>query len=126
MKANRNWLEGVVFLLSCVLVALVLGYVAVDAWTAGDAPPDLVITLGGASQGADGWRVPVKVLNRGDIVAEQVRVGVVLRDGERVLEQAEFFLPYVPRQSEREGWVTFRHEPSRHQLDARALGYAKP
>ena len=51
MKSHWNWLEGVVFVSSCVLVALVLGYLAVDAWTTGSGPPDLAVTVGAPVRG---------------------------------------------------------------------------
>jgi uncharacterized protein (TIGR02588 family) len=126
MKAHWNWLEWVVFAVSCVLVVAVLGYVAVDAWTMEDAPPDLVVTVGKPHPANGGWRVPITVENRGEETAEEVRVGVDLRQGGEVREHSEFFLSYVPRHSRREGWVTFRHEPASAELDARPLGYAKP
>ena len=126
MKANRNWLERAVFWASCVLVLLVMGYLAWDAWTVGDEPPDLAVTVGTPVRGAEHWRVPVTVENRGDATAEQVRVGVALRQADKVLEQTEFFLSYVPRRSKREGWVTFRHAPTLGELDARPLGYSVP
>lgn len=126
MKTNGNWLEGVVFLVSCVLVVLVMGYVAVDAWTMGDAPPDLTVTLGTPERGAGGWRVPVTVRNQGDSAAEQVRVAVEVREGDQVRERAEFVIDYVPRQSHREGWASFRQVPASATLDAAAVGYMKP
>ncbi|QRO01873.1 hypothetical protein JRI60_24070 [Archangium violaceum] len=126
MKANWNWLERSVFAVSCVLVAAVLGYVVVDAWTMGEAPPDLVVTVGKPLQGSGHWRVPITVENRGEETAEEVRVGVDLRQGGEVRERSELFLSYVPRHSRREGWVTFLHEPSPSGLEARPLGYARP
>ncbi|HEX8535854.1 MAG TPA: hypothetical protein VF664_00220 [Cystobacter sp.] len=126
MKAHWNWLEWVVFGVSCALVAAVLGYVAVDAWTMGDTPPDLVVTVGTPLQGSGHWRVPITVENRGEETAEEVRVGVELRQGGEVRERSELFLSYVPRHSRREGWVTFVHEPSPAELEARPLGYARP
>ncbi|RKH09105.1 hypothetical protein D7Y13_11085 [Corallococcus praedator] len=122
MKTPWNWLEGVVFVSSCVLVALVLGYLAVDAWTMGSGPPDLTVTVGTPVRGVSGWRVPVTVENHGDVAAEEVHVRVSLR-GERP-EQSELVLTYVPRQSQREGWVVFGQEPS--DLEARAVGFATP
>ncbi|CAM4124582.1 hypothetical protein G4177_07105 [Corallococcus sp. ZKHCc1 1396] len=122
MKTPWNWLEGIVFASSCVLVALVLGYLAVDTWTRGDSPPDLTVTVGTPVRGAYEWRVPVTVANHGDMTAEEVHVRVSLR-GEGA-EEAEFVLAYVPRHSERKGWVAFREEPS--DMEARAVGFATP
>ncbi|RYZ39432.1 MAG: hypothetical protein EOO71_20120 [Myxococcaceae bacterium] len=124
MKTPWNWLEGVVFVSSCVLVTLVLGYLAVDAWTMGSGPPDLAVTVGTPVRGASEWRVPVTVENHGDMAAEEVHVRVSLRG--QGAEEAEFVLAYVPRHSKREGWVAFREQPSPSGMEARAVGFATP
>ncbi|NOK16147.1 hypothetical protein [Corallococcus carmarthensis] len=33
---------------------------------------------------------------------------------------------YVPRHSQREGWVAFREQPSPSGMEARAMGFAPP
>ncbi|MET0402518.1 MAG: hypothetical protein ABW123_08945 [Cystobacter sp.] len=126
MRATWNWLEWLVFAVSGLLVTAVVGYLAVDAWTREETPPDLVVTVGTPLAGSGHWRVPITVENRGEETAEEVRVGVDLRQGGQVRERAELTLAYVPRHSRREGWVTFHHQPTRSELEARPLGYAKP
>ncbi|RKG97859.1 hypothetical protein [Corallococcus carmarthensis] len=128
MRTNWNWLEGVVFVSSCVLVALVLGYLAVDAWTTGSGPPDLTVQVGTpvAAANAREWRVPVTVTNHGDTAAEEVHVRVAPRGGHAPKEEAEFVLAYVPRHSQREAWVAFREEPSPEGVEAHAVGFATP
>ncbi|RKH84088.1 hypothetical protein D7Y21_25410 [Corallococcus sp. AB045] len=128
MKTNWNWLEGVVFIASCVLVALVMGYLAVDAWTTGSGPPDLTVQVGTpvAAANAKEWRVPVTVTNHGDSAAEEVHVRVSLRGGREPKEEAEFVLAYVPRHSQREAWVAFRQEPPPEGVEAHAVGFATP
>ncbi|RKH40571.1 hypothetical protein [Corallococcus sicarius] len=126
MKTRWNWLEGVVFASSCVLVALVLGYLAVDAWRTDSGPPDLAVTVGTPVRGAQDWRVPVTVENRGDTAAEEVHVRVTLRGEAPSGEEVELVLAFVPRHSKREGWVTFRKQPPPAGVEARAVGYATP
>lgn len=126
MRMSWNWLEGVVFLSSCVLVALVLGYLAVEAWTTGHGPPDLAVQVGTPVHGGSEWRVPVTVTNHGDTAAEEVHVRVSLRGGSAPREETEFVLAYVPRHSKREGWVSFREAPPPEGVDARAMGFATP
>ncbi len=126
MRANRNWLERIVFTGSTLLVVAVLGLLAVDAWSGKDSPPDLSIHLGTPLKGAHGWRVPVRVMNQGDETAEQVRVAVVWTQGGQVQERAELQLDYVPRHSRRNGWVSFTQEPRPAELKAHSLGYATP
>ena len=128
MKMNWNWLEGVVFVSSCVLVALVMGYLAVDAWTTGSGPPDLTVQVGTPvrSEHAKEWRVPVTVKNHGDSAAEEVHVRVSLRGGREPREEAELVLAYVPRKSQREAWVAFREDPAPEGVEAHAVGFATP
>lgn len=128
MMARWNWLERGVFLLSALLVATMLGFLAVETWMmSDDAPPDLVVHVGTPLKGRGGpWRVPVLVENHGSQTAEEVRVGVELSHAGEVLERAELTLSYVPRRSRREGWVSFHREPPPGSLTARALGYASP
>ncbi|NOJ96479.1 hypothetical protein HMI51_26515 [Corallococcus coralloides] len=128
MKTHWNWLEGVVLIVSCVLVALVMGYLAVDAWTTGSGPPDLTVQVGApvAAANAKEWRVPVTVKNHGDSAAEEVHVRVSLRGGREPKEVAEFVLAYVPRHSQREAWVAFRQEPPPEGVEAHAVGFATP
>ncbi|MHA7628653.1 hypothetical protein [Corallococcus sp. M7] len=128
MKTKWNWLEGVVFVSSCVLVALVMGYLAVDAWTTGSGPPDLTVKVGTpvAAANAKEWRVPVMVTNHGDTAAEEVHVRVALRGGREPKEEVEFVLAYVPRHSQREAWVAFRQEPAPEGVEAHAVGFATP
>ncbi|RKH63544.1 hypothetical protein [Corallococcus llansteffanensis] len=126
MKTRWNWLEGVVFASSCVLVALVLGYLAVDAWKTDSRPPDLAVTVGAPVRGEQVWRVPITVANHGDTAAEEVHVRVTLRGEAASREEAEFVLAFVPRHSKREGWVAFRKDPSPTGVEAHAVGYATP
>jgi uncharacterized protein (TIGR02588 family) len=126
MKTSWNWLEGVVFVSSCVLVALVLGYLTVDAWTTRNTPPDLGLQVGRPERGTQGWRVPVTVTNQGDTAAEEVHVRVSSRGNGGPGEEAEFVLSYVPRHSKRQGWVSFRDAPGPGGVEARAVGFATP
>jgi uncharacterized protein (TIGR02588 family) len=126
MKTHWNWLEGVVFVSSGVLVALVLGYLAVDAASTRDAPPDLVITVGAPVHGEGGWRVPVTVKNQGDSAAEEVHVRVSSRGEGPARDAGELVLSYVPRHSKREGWVAFPGPTEPRDVEASAVGYATP
>jgi uncharacterized protein (TIGR02588 family) len=123
---EKNWLEWSVFAASLLLVVSVVAYLAYDALTAGDEPPRIAVQLGAPEQRADHFAVPVTVTNEGDQTAEGVVVEVVLERGEEE-EQAQFEVAFVPRQSAREGWVTFEQDPATaDRLTARAIGYEKP
>ncbi len=131
-RIAKHPLEWAVFALSAVLVAATVGYLAYDAVRGGNAPPLLTVEVGqvepetgsGGSQGV--WRVPVTVRNSGHVTAEGVRVEVTLEIPGSPPETADFDAAFVPRESKREGWVTFQADPSRGRLTGRAVGYEKP
>jgi uncharacterized protein (TIGR02588 family) len=67
----------------------------------------------------------VTVVNRGDRVAEAVSVTITLTaKAER--EEAVLSIAFLPHQSSREGWVTFRGDPGDGELQVGTVGYASP
>lgn len=125
-RVEKNRLEWAVFGLGLVLVLATVGFLAWDAATGTGSPPDLLVTLGAPEPRSEGWAVPVVVRNRGQETAEGARVEVVLElpDGGR--EEAELELAFVPRGSEREGWVQFLHPPASGRLTGRVTGFEQP
>lgn len=122
----KHPLEWAVFALSAILVAATVGYLAWDAVRGEDSPPLLSVELGTPEPRSGSWLVPVKVRNLGHETAEGVRVQVTLETPGAPPEQADFDVAFVPRESEREGWVSFRGDPSRGRLTGRAVGYERP
>ena len=125
-KHEKNAVEWSVFAISAVIVALAVGYLALAALREKKTPPDLRITTGSASATSAGHRVEVKVQNAGDTSAEQVQIEVTLRRGEEEVERADLEILYVPRKSERTGWVTFRNDPRCCAIATRAMSYDTP
>lgn len=124
-KLEKNALEWTVFGVSLVLVMATLAYLAREVVTTGSRPPELVVQLGTPRPVTHGFQVPVTVLNRGDHVAEGVNVVITLvAKAER--EEAVLNLAFLPRQSKREGWVTFRGDPSNGELEIGPVVYASP
>jgi uncharacterized protein (TIGR02588 family) len=71
------------------------------------------------------FQVPVTVVNRGDRVAEGVSVTITLAAGtER--EEAVLRIAFLPHQSSRQGWVTFRGDPRDGNLQVGPVAYASP
>ena len=65
------------------------------------------------------------VVNRGDRVAEGVSVTITLAaKAER--EEAVLSIAFLPHQSKREGWVTFRADPGSGDLQVGPVVYASP
>jgi uncharacterized protein (TIGR02588 family) len=125
-KIKKHPLEWIVFAVSLVLVAGTVGFLALDAVRGEDSPAALSVELGRPEPRGGAWAVPVTVRNWGDETAEGVKVKVTLETPGAEPETAEFEADYVPRQSKREGWVTFRSDPSRGRLSGRAAGYSTP
>jgi uncharacterized protein (TIGR02588 family) len=125
-RVEKNRLEWIVFGLGLVLVLGTVGYLAWDALQGEHSPPDLSVTLGRPERRGEGWAVPVTVRNRGGETAEGARVVVTLElpGGEK--EEAEYDVAFVPRGSQREGWVHFLHSPGAGRLTGRVAGYEKP
>ena len=124
-KIEKNWLEWAVFAVGLALVCGVLGFLAYDGATAGDAPAQFQIEIGRAERRGDEFHVPVRVTNSGGETAEGVTVEVVLEAAGRA-ERGEFVLAFLPRGGAREASVTFHTDPGAGTLRARVLGYEKP
>ena len=125
-KIAKHPLEWIVFAVSLVLVAGTLGLLAWDAVRGQDSPAALSVELGRPEPRGGIWAVPVTVHNEGDMTAENVRVEVTLAAPGAEPERADFDVAFVPRRSKREGWVTFRTDPSHGRLSGRAAGYETP
>ena len=127
-KIAKHPLEWIVFAVSLAIVTGTLGFLAWDAVQdgGGDSPAVLSIEIGRPEPRDGAWAVPVTVHNRGDETAEGVKVEVTLETPGAERESADFEADYVPRRSQREGWVTFRSDPSRGRLSGRAVGYETP
>jgi uncharacterized protein (TIGR02588 family) len=119
MKQEKNWLEWVVFAVSAVLVACVIGQLSFDAIGVDGEPPRLEIELGEPREQGGAYAVEVTIRNDGDNTAEAVRVEVI-SGGER----GELEFEFLPRHSFKRGWVTFTKPPV--GMQARVLGYKAP
>ncbi len=122
---KKNALEWTVFGVGLVLVMATVGYLVREVVTTGSKPPELVVSLGPARSVTHGFQVPVTVVNRGDQVAEDVSVLITLATRtER--EEAVLGIAFLPHQSKREGWVTFRADPGTGDLQVGPVVYASP
>ena len=122
---RKNWIEWLVFALSAVLVAGILGFLAHAAFEAEDSSARIEVFLGEPRSQRDGYAVPVIVRNAGGRPAAGVRVEVVLITGGES-EHAGFDLDYSPAGSSRHGEVVFRRDPRNGILRARVPGFELP
>ena len=126
-KLEKNWLEWIVFAASLVLVLSTLGYLVYDVATIGEVPPNIEVQLGQPQQQSNRFLVPLSVTNSGGETAEGVHIEVTLESGGKEQESADFEIAFLPRNSTREGWVTFKTDPRTvEQMQARVLGFEKP
>lgn len=124
---EKNWLEWVIFAVGLLLVVSTLGYLIYDATTVSEAPPNIEIQLGEIQPQTQNFLVPVSATNKGQQTAETVQIEVVLENGGKEEESAEFQIQFLPRGAKRSGWVTFETDPRTvEKIKTRAVGFEKP
>ena len=125
-KPAKNWLEWAVFTVGLALVLGTLGFLVRESLVKAGGPPDVVARLGQPRAAADGFMVPVEVANLGKGTAEDVQVTVILglSGGER--EEAVLDIAFLPRDSRRNGWVTFQGDPKRGTLRLGPIAFEVP
>ena len=125
-KPAKNWLEWAVFTVGLALVLGTLGFLVRESLVTAGGPPDVVARLGQPQAAADGFMVPVEVANLGKGTAEDVQVTVILglSGGER--EEAVLDIAFLPRDSRRNGWVTFQGDPKRGTLRLGPIAFEVP
>lgn len=127
MKLQKNWLEWLVFALSFVLVLCTLGYLVYDGATSAKTPANIELELGNPQPQANRFIIPVSVTNSGDTTAETVQIEVKLESAGKEQESAQFEIGFLPRHSQREGWVTFQTDPRTvEEMTAKVLGFEQP
>ena len=125
-RPAKNWLEWTVFAISLVLVVGTLGFLIRESLVAAGGAPEVVARLGAPKPAAGGWMVPVEVTNLGEGTAEDVKVTVILELPEAQPEEAELDIAFLPRDSRRNGWVSFRGEPGRGSLRLGPIAFEVP
>jgi uncharacterized protein (TIGR02588 family) len=125
-SVEKNRLEWVVFAVALLLVLATFGYLIYEAVTTRDGPPDVVVTLGPPEPGSGGFMVPVEAANRGGQPAEELRIAVRLETANGAAEESVLLFPYLPRESTRRGWVTFRADPGSGTLRVSGVGFLSP
>lgn len=118
-----EWIAAAVGLL--ILLASIGGL----AWTAladGHALVDPVARVASVERRGERFHVRLQVHNRGGAPAAALRVVAQLRDGERVVEEAETEFEHVAGHSSREAGLFFRNDPSRLALSLAVQSYQRP
>jgi uncharacterized protein (TIGR02588 family) len=126
VKPAKNWLEWSVFAAGLVLVLGTLGFLVRESFVAAGGPPEVVARLGPAKAAAGGFMVPVEVRNMGQDTAEDVQVTVILELPQGDPEEAVLAIAFLPRDSRRDGWVTFQNDPRRGTLRLGPIAFEVP
>ena len=121
----RTAAEWVTF---AVAVVLVLGVIAlvVSEIPGGKAPPSPAVEVGGVGERDGRFVVPVRVENRGERTAADVRVDATLTvDGEDV-EEADLLVDFLSGGEKEDLEFVFDEDPDEGTLDVRVTGYRLP
>jgi uncharacterized protein (TIGR02588 family) len=122
----KNRLEWSVFAVGLVLVLATLGFLIRESVAGDGGPPEVLVTLGPPRPSRGGYLVPVEVTNAGRTTAEDVLVPVALELPDGTREETELNIAFLPRDSKRRGWVTFRADPARGKLQVGAIAFEEP
>ena len=125
-RPKKNWLEWSVFAVSLILVLATLGFLVRESLVGTGGPPEVVARLGEPRASAGGYMVPVEVANLGQETAEAVKVTVVLELEGGKKEEADLDIAYLPRDSRRNGWVTFQRDPRSGSLRLGPIAFEVP
>lgn len=121
--------EWTVAALGALLVASCIGYLAWLAFAARD--PARVVdprvhVLAIEPTGGGQFHVRVQVHNAGAVPAAALKVAGQLREGGRVVEEAETEFEFLPAQATREAGLFFRQDPRRGELALFARSHQAP
>ena len=124
---KKNWLEWIVFGIGLLLTLALVGYLIYSAVTYKAGTPDITVSYKHDPAERSPCRYLVTVKNHGGETAETVMVKAILyKSGEKYIENHIEFA-FVPKHSERTGWVVFQEQagPS-DSISVVIGGYKKP
>ncbi|MBA2459697.1 MAG: hypothetical protein H0V43_12195 [Gemmatimonadales bacterium] len=125
-RVEKNRLEWIVFAVSLVLVVATFGYLIRETIVTEESPPDVVVALGTPRPGSGGFMVPVVATNRGGQTAENVQIAVELETDAGATHESVLAIPFLPRESNRQGWVAFPSDPGSGTLRLKGVGFQSP
>ena len=126
MRVGTSPLEWAIAALGGALTCFLIGYLIYIGLAQPAGMPTLVTKASAAQPTVGGSLIEVRVRNDGDGTAAGVIVSGELRDGDKVVEDAEATIDYVPQQSERTVLLQFTEDPARYQLKVRVRGFSEP
>lgn len=108
-----------------ILVGMI-GFMVVQAVGRNEGPAEVELTAGTVESTSKGYVLTFTARNVGSTTAAALKVKALLLDGDRVVEERETTIDYLPAQSERGGGFFFTNDPLRHRTELTSDGYADP
>lgn len=125
-RHDPHWIEWLTGCISALLVTAMIGWIAYEAVTRQETPPELVVTAGRSEVVAGGYRVPFEISNRAPTTAANVMIIGRLAENGRTIEESQVLLDYVAAESRSAGALLFAENPAGRTLDIRPVGYTDP
>ena len=127
-KGRTPWLEIAIGGVGALMLALMVGYLAHDAFGGGaeERPADIVTELGEPAERAGGWRLPVLVRNTGDRPAEAAELRATLEPADGEVEETRLVVDFMPPRGTVDAVLLFERFPGAGELRLRATGYLEP
>jgi uncharacterized protein (TIGR02588 family) len=120
-RNEESWIEWIIACFALVLVLTLIVYLAVMAWTAGDSPPNLLLSAEHLDPARPGY-VEVTVHNDGRGSAADVQIEGTLPDG----ESSEATLDYSPANSEAQVTLVFTRPVQPEEVTLQVKGFSDP
>jgi len=122
---GRSAAEWVSFAVACLVLALVIGLIALEMRGDEVAAAPVVEPAGTAAEEADGFHVPVEIRNEGDEAASDVQVIATLTiDGEPT--EGDLTVDFLAGGASEELVFVFPDDPADGELELRVASYSTP
>jgi uncharacterized protein (TIGR02588 family) len=125
--AGRSAAEWTTLAISLAIVLGLVGLLVADEVTRGSAPPIIEVSpqLDAVRSAGGAYYLPIAVVNRGDLPAQDVQVQVFLADGQGAKEFASFRIDFLAGGESRDVVVAFGQDPARATL-TNVVGFREP
>lgn len=124
---KKNWLEWTVFGVGLGLVLGVMGYLTFKTATYTSGPPALFVECFPEPGKYEPQRYHVILHNQGNETAESITVELSLHNNGKETDKAELVFDYCPKESSREGWMSFSTRPTQADtIRTRIVSYNRP
>jgi uncharacterized protein (TIGR02588 family) len=118
-----EWITAAV---GAMLIALTLGSLIYETVAQQQSAPDLEVEVSAIAPARDGFRVEVRVSNRGTRTASAVHIRGEVKGSGALGEESDAVVDYVAGMSTAFCTLYFSSDPRGANLSVRAVGYQQP